>query len=578
MTITAAFIEEVRALRLLKMSYSQIAEKLQCTKDRVESALRKGGAVKKRLSLAQRDLLIQRRMNGALLRELCAEFNVSEPVVIDICRDLDLSHLESYKDAVVADYLAGVSYEEMSKQHGLGVKALCGIVYRSGVPSRKRMLTDEEVESLIKERVAGVSIRFLAEKYELSEGGVKSVCSRNEITIPMEQRNANAQVEKTKSFLESRGVANHDELLAQYALKHKGKSLSPYVKNNIKTKWQCAKGHEFEMIPNAVQQGQWCPRCSHVGPSRGQIEVYEYVKSLGFEVELGNRSEIVNPETNRNLELDVYIPSKKFGIEYNGLMFHSELYQKDKNRHKKKAAACRDAGIRLLAMFEDEWDDESVNGKRELLKGMIRHRLGVFGKKLRASKLELIRMVKNSDFKDFFKRNHLDGHSNAKHAYGLKHEGKLVACLSIRVNHQAEVEICRFATDYDFHIHGAGGKLIKAALEEHKSLITFSNNRLSDGDVYRKLGAKLLQENAPSYWYTDFKERQWRFKFKRINDPVFLAQFPEVAHNERDQAEAGLMSLKIWGDRRPCYKIYDFSHFKWLISLDNLTRTKNEAL
>jgi hypothetical protein len=199
---------------------------------------------------------------------------------------------------------------------------------------------------------------------------------------------------------------------------------------------------------------------------------------------------------------------------------------------------------------------------------MVRHRLGIFGTKLRASKLELKRLSKNSQFKAFFDRNHLDGHTNAKYAYGLFYSGELVSCVSVRTNHQSETEIARFATDYDFHVHGGGGRLIKALLAEVGSIITFSNNRLSSGDVYQKLGAELLQENGPSYWYTDGIERIWRYRCKRLNSPAILAKYPEVPHTEKDQALGGVFSMEVlgFGDRRPLYKITDCGHRKWRLT------------
>ncbi|MFC1483195.1 hypothetical protein ACFL56_02930, partial [Candidatus Margulisiibacteriota bacterium] len=43
-----------------------------------------------------------------------------------------------------------------------------------------------------------------------------------------------------------------------------GKFLSEkYEGSLIKHKWQCAKGHEFEMRPNDVQQDHWCQKCNN---------------------------------------------------------------------------------------------------------------------------------------------------------------------------------------------------------------------------------------------------------------------------------------------------------------------------
>jgi hypothetical protein len=347
---------------------------------------------------------------------------------------------------------------------------------------------------------------------------------------------------------------------------HGGKMVGSFVHSKEAVEWECANGHRWMTIPNAVYNGTWCPRCAHVGASRGQLEIADYVKSLGFELDQSrgdgsNKSLIVNPKTKCFMELDVYVPSARFAIEHSGSFCHSDYFREREERHVTKAVECRKAGIRLLAVFDDEWTD-----KKELVKAMIRHRLGVLPAiKVRASKCQLRKLSHNVEFAAFFDRNHLDGHARANVAYGLFLEGRLVSCLSIRTNHQSEIEIARFATDYDVHIYGAASKLVTAALSDYEEIITFSNNRLSTGDVYSKLGAALLQENPPSYWYTDGHKRIWRTKCVRINDPDILAKFPEVPHTEKDQARAGVIGFKLFGKPTPLYKVEDYGHRKWII-------------
>lgn len=307
----------------------------------------------------------------------------------------------------------------------------------------------------------------------------------------------------------------------------------------------------------------WCGQCSNnvVHTSKAQMEIYDYIKTLCPDAELNNRTAIAP------LELDIYVPSANFGFEFNGLRWHSEEFLTDRKAHFKKAMACRSANIKLLAVYSDEWET-----KPELIKAMVRWRLNKFnGTTLRASKLTLKRLDKNKDFSSFFLRNHLDGHSNARYAYGLFHNDKLVQCLSIRTNHQGEHEICRLATDYDYQVHGGAAKLIKRALQDipkDGTLITFSNNRLSTGNTYSLLGGTLLSENSPSYWYTDGKSRYWRFKCKRLNSLDILAKYPNVPHTERDQAKHGVFSMEVLGlgDNRPLYSISDYGHKKWSLS------------
>jgi hypothetical protein len=198
---------------------------------------------------------------------------------------------------------------------------------------------------------------------------------------------------------------------------------------------------------------------------------------------------------------------------------------------------------------------------------MVRHRSGVLGTTRRASKLTLVKLTKNSQFDWFFARNHLDGHARARYAFGLFEGDKLLCCASIRTNHQGECELARLATDYDYHVYGGAGRLIKAILKEEGKLVTFSNNRLSHGKTYQILGFSLVQENPPSYWYTDGNERIWRYRCRRVNDPEILRQFPEVEHTEKAQAAAGILSLGIWGDRRPLFRIEDYGHRKWVLDV-----------
>jgi len=77
--------------------------------------------------------------------------------------------------------------------------------------------------------------------------------------------------------------------------------------------------------------------------------------------------EIINPKTNRSLELDCYIPSLNLAFEYQGSQhnkpnrfFHSEkardsfadLMYRDKIKKKR----CKELGIKLIEVFVGEWD------------------------------------------------------------------------------------------------------------------------------------------------------------------------------------------------------------------------------
>jgi len=66
----------------------------------------------------------------------------------------------------------------------------------------------------------------------------------------------------------------------------------------------------------------------------------------------------------------LYIPSLNLAFEFDGLYSHSSQFKK-KDYHLKKTEECKKAGIKLIHVFEDEW-----NLHEEACKSMISNALG----------------------------------------------------------------------------------------------------------------------------------------------------------------------------------------------------------
>lgn len=438
----------------------------------------------------------------------------------------------------LADRRAGMSRADLCTKYGLNINTLKGIVRRLGVQlsseDRSRALAAAGRKSY-QTRVRNGTLRF---------GDINS-------PEAIQKRAATRRVREANRV----GFVDLEARCRAWAASRKG-SVTGAVSYLEPATWTCSQGHDWKAIPkNVLINETWCPNCAHVGPSAAQLELRDYIQSLvpGEEVRVGDR-QVIGP-----LELDIYVPSRNFGLEYNGLIFHSDYFGSKRGRHQTKALRCREAGVKLLAVFEDEWRDN-----RELVEAMIRHRLGVSsGLKLRASKLEVRFLDRNRDFSAFFDRFHLDGQARASWAVGLFLGPDLLACLSIRSNFKKETEICRFAVDYRYRIPGAAGRLLKAARTRIPGpLVTFSNNRLSEGNVYQVLGFDLVAENPSSYWYTDGQTRVWRFRCRRNNDPGVRDRFP----TEAEQARGGVFSPGIFGDDRALYRVEDYGHRKWVLT------------
>jgi len=322
--------------------------------------------------------------------------------------------------------------------------------------------------------------------------------------------------------------------------------LSDYILSNEKVTFKCPDHGEFEMTPSNFSNGHRCSKCVRVITPH-HAEIIDYIKTIyGGEIVPNDR------KTLKGMELDIWIPEKKFGIEYDGLYWHSEkAKQRPDLANKEKIRRVQEANINFLAVFSDEWENET---KKEIIKSMISHRLNKSSEVIYARDTT-IEDIDKEVAKKFMMENHLDGHVMFKKAIGLVDKSKrLVMCITLKTSFTKELELARMATLKYTSVVGGASKLLNAIKE---SFVSFSNNRLSNGNIYKSLNfVEITKTTSPSYYYTDCKIRVWRFNCRKI------AGKPGT---EREQAEAGLFE-KRFGHKRSVFRIYDYGHRKWLKS------------
>lgn len=115
-----------------------------------------------------------------------------------------------------------------------------------------------------------------------------------------------------------------------------------------------------------------CPCCNPriYSISQGESKMYNTLcKAFPTEtIEQTNKTELINPETNYPLELDIYFPKYKLAIEYNGIRYHAhpDYYKAEDvidgrkvediwERDKLKKELCKQKGIQLITVWENEW-------------------------------------------------------------------------------------------------------------------------------------------------------------------------------------------------------------------------------
>ena len=215
-------------------------------------------------------------------------------------------------------------------------------------------------------------------------------------------------------------------------------------------------------------------------------------------------------------EIDIYIPSKKIAIEFNGLYWHSDIF-KSKDYHMNKTNLCEKKGIRLIHIFEDEWDN-----KKDIVKSRIKSILQlteniIYGRKC------IIKTIPIKIKSDFLNENHIQGSTGSKINLGLYYENNLVSVMTfgrgriIMKGNSSEYELIRFCNKLNTTVIGGASKLLKHFERYYKPnvLNSYSDKRWNTGNLYRILGFNQLTDSNPNYYYVVDKKREYRFKYRK---------------------------------------------------------------
>lgn len=125
--------------------------------------------------------------------------------------------------------------------------------------------------------------------------------------------------------------------------------------------WKCSQGHSYQATVNhrTSQNGTNCPICNQGRQtSFAEQAVYFYVKKI-YPDAINRYKDIFK----KTMELDIYIPSIKLGIEYDGEAWHKE----DKYLNEvKKYEICKENDIKLIRLKEKYSEKDSLTADTTL--------------------------------------------------------------------------------------------------------------------------------------------------------------------------------------------------------------------
>lgn len=236
-----------------------------------------------------------------------------------------------------------------------------------------------------------------------------------------------------------------------------------------------------------------CPNCTRDNTSYKELAVAEYIKSIyKGAVEQHNRTILFGKE------LDIYLPEKNLAIEFDGIYWH-RTERAGIKYHQLKTLHCREQGIRLIHIFEHEW-----NFKREKVCNLLRNALGIFDQQIYARQCK-VKEISSDDYKTFLEINHFNGFVNSSIRYGLFYNNELVSVIGFGKSRfkKDEIELHRYCVKSGYRITGGFSKLLKHACKEARILnfVSYVDLAHFSGTGYETLGFKLIKITKPSYVY-----------------------------------------------------------------------------
>lgn len=223
--------------------------------------------------------------------------------------------------------------------------------------------------------------------------------------------------------------------------------------------------------------------------SKPEIELREYVQSI--------YSGEVTRTNDGTYELDIYIPDKKVGIEYNGNYWHS-LKNREKNYHYNKSKHFEEKGIRVIHIWEYEWNNPR---QRPILENIIKNALGLNDKTIYARKCK-IEVRPSASMKDFFQKNNIQGFRGGKFAICLVYENEVI--MAYMMGHcffgkgKYEWEVIRGATKLGYNVVGGASKIWNYFLTEYNptNCVYYIDYNYFNGNSLPYLGLTYIKSQA----------------------------------------------------------------------------------
>lgn len=234
-----------------------------------------------------------------------------------------------------------------------------------------------------------------------------------------------------------------------------------------------------------------------------------------------------------------------------------ELIEKERNQNKD-----------CFVVFPHEWEMKS----EQILEHIKSYR-NPEATKYHARKCD-VKIIDNSDLKAFCSKYHIQGSNNLSICgFGIYYQDELLGILSLGRHHrqgssQNNVILDRMCFKHNVRVQGGASKLFESAKKwslEHgfNSIISFSDNRWTEGNVYKILGFEIDAVLYPDYFYV--KKDDFKSYFSKQSQKKSNTNCPQ----EITELE--------WSIKQGLLRVYDGGKIRWIYHLKDVPEKKEES-
>jgi hypothetical protein len=254
-----------------------------------------------------------------------------------------------------------------------------------------------------------------------------------------------------------------------------------------------------------------------------------------------------------NYIVDIFVPEKNIAIHIRHSKFTDDVFL-PKTHYTSMFAYFEKAGIQLITVFTGDINDIWLSSLQSKL---TKNNDVVYARKTTLSTV-------NTGSMAFLNNHHVQGHAATSIKYGLYENNELVAIMCFskfrkgigKDRGAGAYELVRYATSKC--VIGGASKLLKKFITDYEptTIYSYSDNAISTGNMYKKLGFSMDSTLAADYKYIDpvSNTHYHRFKYRK-------GALGGMAIYDESLSERNIMKAN--GYRR----IYDSGKKTWVLTL-----------